>query len=943
MKKITFIFVVFLLYALTIPNTSNAQTPDWTRLLQMNTFGLQSVNLVTADANNVYLAGKISGPIIFDGFQYTSIGYADLLIVKMTNAGITEWVKQFNAQSNGSITPNAIKVDATGNIFIAVTFSGTISIGGNTLTSSDLYNSFCAKFNNSGNAVWSTPFLSTGTGSSKIDIDGNNNCFLISKTNTLFKFNSVGTILWEQGFPVRTLQSLAVFGSNLYLGGTLQAGTTYFGTIPLTSLGGNNTGFLVKADLNGVYTNSIIVGGSPTSDGSSVSDIVMDNSGNLIITGCYTKNLTLGIISIFNPTESYYTYIAKCDDNFDFAWAKSSSDFLNNNREMWTYRIFIDNSSNIYEFGMISSSFTFGAVTLTLNTGNQFLIKFDANGNAINGYVLQNASYDRTVVNHSGKILVGGNYNYAGSTSYGNFSITQFNNNLIQDWQKISSNNLSGIAKVNYVKHDAAGNTYIQSRVIGYCDYFGTIINTNNYVTVISKHDITGNLLWIKQIADISPQLFGSAFTIDKDNNVLTVGLFQTSLNIGTTILTSTNSGYEGYVAKYSSSGGFLWAAKMNLNANVSVNITVASDNAGNVLVSGVLNPANYLVKFDALGNQLWAKIFPMESYYLSIISTDANNNIYLSSEIHLSDGSGSTTIGSITLTQTYNDGSTALIKFDPNGNALWAKTYGGVIGATYSDGWACDIKTDATGNTFLWGWCSNNAIFGSVILTNPFTTNQNYSYYLAKINTSGDVVWAKAVYETKYAFNYGDLLDLDKNGNVYVGGHFNDRISIEGTEYVPEGTNDFFAVKYSSTGGFHWIKTIPANSTIINAFSIYDDNVLSLAGAAGKNSTLGSFNIIKKGGSNCIIATLGKLPQLVSDIEITSIKIFPNPVINVLFINGLTQKSTISIFDISGKMVYSSQITTNQIDVSKIANGNYLIQIKTDKQTLTKKIVVCR
>ncbi|MCX6266354.1 MAG: T9SS type A sorting domain-containing protein [Bacteroidetes bacterium] len=861
MKKITLIFLVVLSNLLTSAHLGFAQTPEWTRVLQVNTFGLPVVNVVTAEGSNVYMAATFSGPLTFDGISYSSSGFNDMLLVKMNNSGVAEWVKQFNAQIKGSINPNAIKVDAEGNIFITGSFSGSMTVGSNTITSGATCNSFYAKFNTSGDGEWIAPFLCTNLyGSSKIAFDGGGNSYVVGFTTKLLKFGSAGSLLWEQSFPVRTLQAIAVSGTDLYLGGALQPGTTNFGTIPLTSLGGYNTGFLVKGDLDGVYSNSSIVGGSTSSYGSSISDIVPDNAGNIIITGCYTKNLILGDITIENSTRSYYTYIAKCNDNFSFSWAKSSSAFININRDMFNYRIFLDNSNNIFEFGMIGSTITYGTVTLTLNTIDQFLFKFDADGNVLNGFALQNASSGRMCVNISGKILTGGTFDFAGSSSYGNLYFTMFDENLQQEWQKVSSKSLSGIAKINCIKHDAAGNSYIRSRLIGHCDYFGTIVNTNDYITVISKHDIAGNLLWMNQIADFSPEVYGSSFTLDKDDNVLTLGLFKASLNIGTVTLTSTNAGYEGYVAKYNTGGDFQWASKMNLNADISTYISVATDKTGKVLVSGVVEPANFLVKFDVLGNQLWAKTFPMESYYTSLISTDAQNNIYLTSEIYLVNSTGSTTIGSVTLNQTNEDGATALVKFDPDGNAIWAKTYGGITGGTYPDGWPCDIKTDATGNTYLWGWCPDQANFGTTTLINPLSSNTGWSYFLTKISTSGDVVWAKAVYEAGQSFNYGDLLDLDQNGNVYVGGHFNNKISVEGAEFMPEGTNDYFTIKYSGSGVYQWIKTIPANANIMNALSVFDENIVSLAGAAGKNSTLDGFNINRKGGSDCMVATMAIL-----------------------------------------------------------------------------------
>jgi hypothetical protein len=376
----------------------------------------------------------------------------------------------------------------------------------------------------------------------------------------------------------------------------------------------------------------------------------------------------------------------------------------------------------------------------------------------------------------------------------------------------------------------------------------------------------------------------------------------------------------------------------MNLDADVSTNISVATDNTGNILASRVISPINYLIKFDSSGNRLWTQSFPMESYYTSLVSTDTNNNIYLTSEIHLSNASGSTTIGSVPLSQTNSDGSTALVKFDPDGNPLWAKTYGGVNGGTYSDGWPCDIKTDVSGNVFLWGWCLNNAIFGSFTLTNPIGTG--YSYYLAKINTSGEVVWAKAVYETASGYNYGDLLDLDKSGNVYVGGHFNNRIRIDGNEFVPEGTNDFFVAKYSNTGVYQWIKTIPSNGNIINALSVKNNDVLSIAGAAGKNSTLGTFNYLKSSGSNGMVATLGNLTTGIPEIEYSNVAVFPNPANSTLYVNGLTQNSTVSIFDLSGKLLFTKLIVNNQIDISRLANGFYTIRIVSKSGITTTKFI---
>jgi len=881
MKRIKLITLFCMVYALNTMRAEVLITPEWTRILQANTMGTSNVNAITIDTGNVYTACKVTGKIVFESNSYTSVGLNDLLLVKINNNGEKQWVKQINAQANGYITPNTIKVDGNGNVYVAATFLGTVNIGSSTVSAGVTVNSFYAKFDSAGNGVWATAFLATGNGSSEIAIDEAGNSFLISKTSKLIKFNSLGVLAWEQSFFDRTLQAIEVSGSNVYLGGMLQKGTTNFGTISLVSLGGWNTGFLVKANTDGVYSASTVLGGSvlPSGDGSSVSDIIIDNAGNLMITGAYTKDLMLtGTTPIVNSTAGYYSYIAKCDNNFSFEWSKSSSVFLNPNRDMNLYRIYTDKTNSIYQIGMIKNDFSFGLVAANPLKLARYLVKFDALGNALYGLSLPNDFNDKTIMSKNATIIAGGSViNPVHGSLTGDFRIAQYNINTISksidvSWQKSSSESIYGTATINYIKHDAAGNSYIQARVVGYCNYFGTMINSEIAQTIISKHDNTGKMLWLKRITDYSPALFGAAFTLDKDNNVLTIGLFYNTINIDNTVLNSTNTILEGYVAKYSSKGEFLWAKKLDLNTNLSERITLASDNSGNVLVSGVLAPSNFIVKFDGTGNKLWQKILPMESYYLSLISTDANNNIYLTSEIHLSDGSGTTILDQVTLSQAKTDGATALIKLSPEGTVLWGKTYGGEASLGYSDGWPCDFKTDAAGNSYLWGWSVNNAAFGSFTLKNPILTNAGYSYFISKIDSNGTVVWAKAIHETKIGFNYGNLLDLDQNGNVYVGGHFNAKINIDGAEYLPEGTNDFFVAKYSNSGVYQWLKTIPANSNIINSISVSYENVLGVAGYVGSNGSLANTNFIFKGGSSCMVATLGNLPLMTISVDSISI-----------------------------------------------------------------------
>ncbi|MDO9257928.1 MAG: T9SS type A sorting domain-containing protein [Bacteroidales bacterium] len=987
MKNLILLLIAF---TFTICNVHAQTEPDWTRVLQASTYNYPTGRVVTADADNIYSATNISGPVTFENITYTSIGLTDMIVFKFTDTGDVTWAKQFNAQATGSIIPSAMQVDANQCLYVVGTFSGSANFGSNTITSDATNNSFLTKLDPGGNVKWAKAFAATGTGSSKIVFDADSNIYLLNKTASLIKFDISGNKIWEQNYPDRTLQAIAVYEQYLFLGGALQKGTTTFGKYDLTSSGDYNTGFIAKANLDGSYgqtlvledgslplstkdgnynavgtfihptagtrtynltktligseenvlttsigdlggagllltinpDNTVTVSSSDVSpiifesgvniydpvnqtftlnysysgttgnrvisevltksatpiaatDGSSVSDFLIDKSGNLIITGGYTKNLTLGTINVNNTNSSHFTYIAKCNSNFEFVWVKSSNEI--STREMYTYRLFQDGSDNLYQYGLSSysvSDFTYGLVSVAQQP--QFLFKFDANGEVISGRGLQNTFTDRIVVTPLGKIAVTrGNLVSSGELQSGNFLVGQYSNDDSFEWVKYSTAHQAGSISINYVKHDNLENTYAQARIQGYCNFFGTIINSNNETTVNAKFDRKGHLSWINQINDLAPFLiYGPEFSLDKDNNLLAVGKFATSVTIGTQTLTNANTAEDGYIVKYAPNGQILWATQLAAEGALQI-MGIASDKDGHVIVSGEFEYAltignktidassaqgAFILKLDATGNCLWANGYPQQIVYSAMPACDENNNIYMTGEMY-NFSTNQLVFGTLTIPQTNDDGGTVLAKFNPDGVPQWAYTYGGVAGASYIQGWPGDIKTDAAGNTYLSGWCANNANFGSTLLTNPLS-NSTLSFYISKINTDGGVVWAEGIHNKTPSYPYGDLLDLDKNGNVYIGGHFRDAISVQGNTYNPIGTYDFFVTKYSNDGVFQWIKTMPSNSDI-TAMSVYNVDVLSICGNAGIEPTLGNFTIDRKGASTCIIATLGMLEPL--------------------------------------------------------------------------------
>ena len=71
-------------------------------------------------------------------------------------------------------------------------------------------------------------------------------------------------------------------------------------------------------------------------------------------------------------------------------------------------------------------------------------------------------------------------------------------------------------------------------------------------------------------------------------------------------------------------------------------------------------------------------------------------------------------------------------------------------------------------------------------------------------------------------------------------------------------------------------------------------------------------------------------------------IKIFPNPA-NGNEVNIISNKDIISeVYDILGKRVNQQNLTSNQrkLNISGLKKGIYLLKLKTDSGTLTKKLI---
>jgi hypothetical protein len=221
---------------------------------------------VTTDASgNVFITGSINGSADFGGGTLTSAGLGDGYIAKFGPTGAHLWSKRFGDSLDQFAT--GIKADAAGNVVVTGYFSGTVDLGGGPLTSLSGTDIFLAKLSPTGAHLWSQarggssnqtsvalamdPFGNvaiTGTQSGTADYGGGPQPSLGGGDVEVAKYDASGNWLWSHLYGNNAAQSgrwIAMDSTGSVLVTGINFGVIDFGGGPLSTVGGEDM-FLAK-------------------------------------------------------------------------------------------------------------------------------------------------------------------------------------------------------------------------------------------------------------------------------------------------------------------------------------------------------------------------------------------------------------------------------------------------------------------------------------------------------------------------------------------------------------------------------------------------------------------------------------------------------------------------------------------------------------------------
>lgn len=710
----------------------------------------------------------------------------------------------------------------------------------------------------------------------------------------------------------------------------LLAGQAIFVLFLLFAIGANGQTFKNVIHFGGIDP----VSGMASNDASS---IAKDDKGNIYVAGLIMGTVDLdpahpGVNTISQANGN--AFLAKYDSTEKFIWGKSIATINGN-----FYGIGVDAAGYIYIAGNTTDSPTYfrktsSGTALDTLRGHVFFAKYDNNGN----YQWAKSIHATTPsgVRHNTFGIVGG----MGVSLQGDVYLT-----------------CASTYGLDVIDFDPGPNQY---NMVGTTQFQGRV--------ALAKYNTNGNLVWahtadgIARSSNTGGGLYGD-YHIQLDNKgYIYLGGSQGAdtldfdFGAGTAMVSVTNGGF---LAKYDTSGKFIWANGVPVTAGIAVdpwgNIYTAGwlqgpydfdPGAGNVVLPQIGATDLFIAKYSPTGSYIWAKnvgstgasLLGTNVIIANAVALGTNGNIYITGYF-TGDASFNPVDNSANkLTATFMD--MFLAQYDACGNLGTVGRMGAIDPdiAVLNGRTRGSMITTPAGYIYVAGTFAGPADFDpgtATVLINP----------VVPLSTGSDAFIAK--------YYSGKDKASTVSGSVTT---CNSSYTLNGVVYTTPGTYTQVIPAANGCADSTVIFTLTF-STIVKPVITVNGFLLGVAGtyssyqwykdgsiiAGETNSTYmatsnGQYRVLVTNNDGCTdtsdvyaVTNVG-----VANIEIArQINIYPNPANKVVYVKSPVPVD-VQITDMAGRLI-RGQSNATSLPVTELARGIYLIKIVDKNGTLVK------
>ena len=772
---------------------------------------------------------------------------------KKGNCIITNWAVA--GKASGLDYGYAVAVDPMGEIFVAGSFSTSLTFGSIPLSSKGSNDIFVAKFDQTGQPLWAVNAGGTSSdyaygiaadaqgnavltgyfGSSSIVFGGTT---LTNSGNELFiaKINGAGTWMWAKkagGTASEYGYGIAVDSKdNVYVVGQSWSSTMTFGTTTLTNAGTPDV-FVTKLDTTGKFLWTQNFDGNDTDIGNGVA---VDPGGNVYITGGYQGTLKNGSLSVTGSTSDYRAFVAKLDGNGKTLWLKDAGHTGSYGTQ--ARAIATDKSGNAYLTGTFEREAAFGSFKLS------------------NSY---------------------------STTSYTDIFVAKISGTGNWMWAKRAGDPETSYDYGYGIKVDGFGNVYVTGYFEDDADFgsFKFKSQGGGYDVFVAKLDSMGNWLDVKT-AGGSASDYARGIDIDSKGNAYITGYYYSNPATfhGSFSLTTTSTP-EVFVARYYNAG-----CVVSCSSGTTCCGGVCKDTKTDALNCGACGKACSAGSTCSNGTCGCPTGTTFCSAVNACVNTQTDNNNCGGCGVKCGNGSVCKS-GSCSCPTGLTRCGTACVNTTTDvkncGACNTACSSGQVCQASKCiDAWAINagdtstdygygIDLDSAGNAYVTGYYYRTITFGTTTYTSA-NSSTSATAFVAKFDKAGKLLKFSQMSNGTSSYGYGRFVKLDSKGNVYVTGRFYGTAGKWGTYTMSSrGSGDVFVTKLDKDLNPLAVFTGGSSSTDYAYRIAVDssDNVYVTGRYYGSTSTKATFGTYQVGA----VTTSSSTEQFVAKFD-TSLKL---------------------------------------------------------------------
>lgn len=478
----------------------------------------------------------------------------------------------------------------------------------------------------------------------------------------------------------------------------------------------------------------------------------------------------------------------------------------------------------------------------------------------------------------------------------------------------------------------------------------------------IQKSNSSGDIIWTKVIESIDQNGHAEPLEVltDASDNIFIAGRFNNGKDFdpgpGVYPLTATSGGYDIFIMKLDASGNFQWVKTVGGTGIHDRPFGMAMDSSGNLVIVG-----GYSDSFDFdPGAGVFTMSAPVAYSSVFILKLDPNGDFIWARSMEGTENSTAYAVDVDGSSNVIVSGRFAgTIDLDP-GTGVDSRTTSG-----YSD--AFIIKLNASGD-YQWGhsyaedsrsvYCNSNdeiLLLGTNSGTTQFgasiqdtLTTLDYAMFIQKLSPSGDNIWVKALNFTEGGFT-SDII-ANPSDEIYISGGYGgigdfDPGPGQYLDTVQE-TWDGFILKLTDNGDFLWVYTMEGDlGQLIFDTDLDSQGAIYATGQYYLDCNFhGTTGIVNSAGHNDIFAL--KLNPLASLQEVSAapeMMLHPNPASSSFIVEFTDhQNRNVEMYSGTGQLIFSLEVQEKkEIDVSALKPGVYFVKSTSAIGSSVQKLII--